>query len=173
MIPAFLAGPAVKWGGIGLLVVAIAAFGFKRGLEWREGQVAAAKAATAQALAEAGRQEERAAKAERDYNQLRREVADAMAAGQARAIELEKEHAERAERAKVEADGRVADVLGRTRRMLDAVAPSGPTVRAGSVPEGCRARQLDDPAVERALIGRVGECAAAEARLSALQSLVR
>lgn len=166
MIPAFLLGPAARYGAIGLVVVAVFGFGFKKGLDWRAGRLEAARA-KAVAL------ESRAAAAERDYNALRREVAAAMAAARDRAIEQEKQHAEAAAQISRDADRRIAGVLDHTRRMLRAVTPADGPVRPRPVPEGCPTRQLDDPAVERALVGRAGECAAAEERLRALQQFER
>jgi hypothetical protein len=168
-----VAGRGAKTAGIALAAIAIGGFGFKKGLDFRLAMVEKARAAQLEAEKHAGQQEERAAKAERDYNALRREIAAALEAGRDQAIEQEKQHAQQVEKLEKDASKRVATVLDHTRRMLNAVAPTDGPVRPRPVPQGCPARQLDDTAVQRQLIGRAGQCAAAEERLRALQQFER
>lgn len=162
----FLLGPGLRYAGIGVAALAIGAIGFAWGLDWRAGQVEAARAKTEAALV-------RADKAEADYAQLRQEVGAAMARARDRAAELETKNAAARDKASKDYRVRVDGVLDAHRRLLDAVAQSGRSGPAGAVSgdqPGCRTH---DPAAEREFAGALLAADRDRARLVVLQELIR
>lgn len=161
-----LAGRGLKIGVAALSVAALFGAGFKKGLDWRAGQLEAAREKTGQAI-------ERAERSEADYTQLRQQVADAMRAGQERAIELEKQHAEASKRAAAGYEKRIAGVLDIHKRLLGTVAASGGRGSPAELPELPSPRCSNDSSAERELVERIREADFAEARLIELQNLIR
>jgi hypothetical protein len=171
-ILSFFAGRGLKIFGFAAVFVAAVGMGFKLGLDFRLGLVEAARAKQMAAETRAGQQEDRAAKAERDYNTLRREVADAMKAAQDQAITLENENNEARERASKDYRARVDGVMDSHKRLLGAIAKGRGQDSSAALSQDCPARGADDPASEERFAARLRDAALAEGRLEALQRLV-
>ncbi len=165
MIPAMLLGPGLRYGAIGVAALAVGAFGFKQGLDWRAGQLEAAHAKAQAAVV-------RAEKSEAELGQIQREVAAAMTAARDRALELEKSHEVARANAQSSYDKRIAGVLDQHKRLSDAISrrSAGPV---GAVPGDQSACRSHDPALEQQFAGELQDADRDRARLAALQELVR
>lgn len=176
MIPGIgllLGGRGAKLVAIAVAAAVLAGSGFYAGKRWMDGTVAKEKIRVVQAQAEAAAATQKKERAEADYLQLRQQVADAMQKGQERAIELEKHHAEAAQRATVGYEKRIASVLDAHRRLLESSAAGGGRDHSGGLPELPSPRCAHDSAAERELIERLRAADESEARLGELQRLIK
>lgn len=173
MIPSFLLGPVVRYGGIILLIAAIFGLGFKNGLDWRADQIATAKRETE--------------KAESDYRKLREEVATAMIKARDRAIEMEKTNDQARSIATEDANKRLHDVSVSADSLRKQLAAARRSVAASEVPSCQTSGRSNDSAAAVELAARVRaiserletvgnrviEAAKAEERLTVLQNQVK